>query len=158
FPPKCPRWLVEFSECLFWSERSWQRELAQSIYLCRLFKSRFAPLLEAWHLQRALRYVFATILVSISVQVVLLPVLIIYFHRLSPASIFLNISVSLIMAALALLALAALLAAQFSPVLAAPFIYMTNVLNWLMVHCVDPFLRLDVASMRLPHYGGPMTL
>ncbi len=26
--------------------------------------------------------------------------------------------------------------------------------NWLMTHLVDPFARLSIASIRLPHYSG----
>ena len=92
--------------------------------------------------------------VSASVQLVLLPLLIIYFHRLSFASFLLNIVVSLMMAALTILAVFALLLAQVSTVIAGPFISLANGLNWLTVHSVDPFARVGIASIRLPEYSG----
>ena len=58
------------------------------------------------------------------------------------------------MAGVALTAGLALLLAQISSALAAPFINVTNALNWLMVHSVDPFARIGVASIRLPEYTG----
>jgi competence protein ComEC len=84
----------------------------------------------------------------------LLPLLIVYFHRLSFASLLLNIGVSVMMAAMAIVAIFALLLAQVSAVLASPFISLTNGLNWLTVHSVDPFARAGIASIRLPEYSG----
>lgn len=158
YPPSCAPWLRSFGESLFWSERQWQSELEQINYDCRLLKTPLAKMLERFHLQRPLRYAFSTVVVSASVQIVLLPLLVVYFHRLSFASLLLNIGVSLMMAVLALSAMFALLLAQVSAILAGPFIYLTNVLNWLTVHSVDPFARGGVASMRLPEYSGWTTI
>jgi competence protein ComEC len=110
--------------------------------------------LERFHLQRALRYAFAAILVSVAVQVSLLPFLVIYFHRLSFASLVLNIGVSFLMAAMAIVAGVALLLAKLSLTLATPVVSLAESLTWLMVHSVDPFSRLGAASMRLPEYSG----
>ena len=154
YPPACAEWLRSFCESLFWSEREAQRQLERANYSYKLFKAPFASTLERLHLQRLARYAFGAILVSIAVQVALLPFLVVYFHRLSFASLLLNIGVSLLMAAVAITAAAALLVAQVSPTLAAPLISLTNSLNWVMVHSVDPFARLGAASIRLPEYTG----
>jgi len=154
YPPSCARWLLSFSESLFWSERRAARELERANYNYRLFKAPLAAKLARVHLQRPLRYAFSAILVSTAVQVSMLPFLVIYFHRLSFASILLNIGVSLMMAAVAIIAAAALLLGQLSLTLATPLISITNSLNWAMVHSVDPFARLGVASIRLPEYNG----
>jgi competence protein ComEC len=154
YPPLCPPWLRGVCESLFWSERQWRADLQQTNYSYRLFKTPSATRLERFHLQRPLRYAFSTVVVSASVQLVLLPLLIIYFHRLSFASLLLNIGVSLMMAAMAMVAVLALLLAQLNAVLAGPFISLTNGLNWLTVHSVDPFARAGIASIRLPQYSG----
>ncbi|MEP6741108.1 MAG: ComEC/Rec2 family competence protein [bacterium] len=154
YPPSCVPWLLIIGESLFWSERQWQSELKQANYTCKLLKAPAARFLDRFHLQRPLRYAFSTIVVSASVQLVLLPLLIVYFHRLSFASLLLNIGVSMMMAALAIIAMFALLLAQLSTTLATPFISLTNGLNWLMVHSVDPFARAGIASTRLPEYSG----
>jgi len=154
YPPTCPRWVREFSELLFWSERKWKIEMAHSVYKCKLFKSPAAALLERYRLQRLTRYVLAAVVVSTSVQIVLVPFLVIYFHRLSIASLLLNIGISVMMAALAIVSLAAVLVAQVSFSAAAPLTNLANGLNWLMVHSVDPFIQFGLASVRLPHYSG----
>jgi len=84
-----------------------------------LFKTRPAAWLERYQVQRGLRYLFGAVLVSASVQVVLLPLMIVYFHRLSPASLLLNIVVGVLLVVLIAVALIALLIAQMSAVLAA---------------------------------------
>jgi competence protein ComEC len=154
YPPSCTPWLRSSCESLFWSERKATRELERANYSYRLFKAPLAATLERLYLQRLLRYAFGAIVVSVAVQIALLPFLIVYFHRLSFASFLLNIGVSLLMAAVAIVAAAALLVVQLSSTVAAPLISITNSLNWVMVHSVDPFARTGAASIRLPEYAG----
>jgi competence protein ComEC len=154
YPPACAPWLRTFCEILFWSERESQRELEHLSYSYRLFKSPLAATLERLHLQHLLRYAFAAIAVSGCVQLALLPFLVVYFHRLSLASLVLNIGVSLMMAGVALVAAAGLVVAQVSAAAAAPLISAANALNWLMVHSVDPFASVGMSSLRLPEYAG----
>lgn len=154
YPPSCAPLLRSLCECLYWSEREWSEEIARSNYTYGLFKAPLAASIERYRVQRAMRYAFAAIIVSLSVQITLLPLLIIYFHRLSLASIVLNIGVSLIMAMLAAVAIVALVIAPASSGLAAAFSSVASSLNWLMVHSVDPFARLGIASIRLPEYAG----
>jgi competence protein ComEC len=154
YPPSCAPWLRSFCECLYWSEREGQRELERANHSYRLFKAPLAGILERMHLQRLLRYAFGAIVVSAGVQLALLPFLVVYFHRLSFASLLLNIGVSLTMAGVAIVAAAALLVAQVSSALATPLINLANALNWTMVHSVDPFTKVGVASIRLPEYTG----
>jgi competence protein ComEC len=105
-------------------------------------------------LQRLFRFAFAAVVVSASVQIGLLPLMVIYFHRLSIASLALNIFVGVLMAALAFAALAAVVVSHLSLWLASPLIVLTEKTNWLMIHLVDPFTHFSVASIRLPHYAG----
>lgn len=153
-PPAVAQWFCSFCESLFWSERQAKRDLERANYSYRLFKTPLAAKLEQLHLQRLLRYVLAAVVVSVSVQLVLLPFLIVYFHRLSFASFALNIGVSVLMAVEATVATVALLVSHVSATLAAPLISLTNSLNWLLVHSVDPFSRIGIASIRLPEYSG----
>jgi competence protein ComEC len=154
YPPSGPAWFRSLSETIFWSERAWKAEMATSNVSYRLFKTGWADKLERWHLQRLLRFSTAAVIVSVTVQIGMLPLLVIYFHRLSFASLLLNIFVGVAMAGLALVALAATLLAQFSSVVAAPLILMSEKIEWLMVHAIDPFNRFSIASVRLPHYHG----
>lgn len=154
YPPVCPRWWRTLGEILFWSERTWQRKMQREVYSYRLFKTPLAGFLERWHMQRALRYVWAAMLVSACVQIGMLPLLVIYFHRLSFASFVLNIFVSAGIGLQSLGALCALLLSQVSRGLAAPLIWLVEKAGWLMTHSVDPFTSARVASMRLPEYTG----
>jgi competence protein ComEC len=153
-PPACPRMIRRLSEALYWSERDWKSEMEQSVYSYRLRKTGLAAQLERWRVQRLLRYGFGALVVSTCVQVVLLPLLVLYFHRLPIAAPVLNIGVGALMSVLALVSLMALSLSQLSALLATPFVWMAEQLNWLMVHSVDPFTRLRLASVRLPEYSG----
>src|SRR5687768_4706028 len=154
YPPNCSRELKAFCEMLFWRERAWKREIARSTHRYRLFKFPFAAVLERYRIQWCLRYVFGAIVVSAAVQLVLLPQMILYFHRLSLSSLVLNIVVSVLLALLAVVALVALLVAQISTSLGAPVLKLAEAINWLMVHSVDPFTDAGIASLRLPEYSG----
>jgi len=154
YPPTSGRWFRVLSETLFWSERNWRAEIAVSNINYRLFKTPLAAKLERWHAQKLFRFAFAAVVVSVSVQIGLLPLMVIYFHRLSVASLALNIFVGVLMAGLAFAALTALLISHLSLWLASPLIIMTEKINWLMIHLVDPFTNVGVASIRLPHYSG----
>jgi len=154
YPPACSHRFRCLSELLFWSERQWRAEMAASNISYRLFKTPMAARLEQWRVQRLVRYSFAAVVVSASVQLGLLPLMVIYFHRLSIASLALNVVVGILMAALAFVALAALVASHLTPWLATPLVKLTEKIDWVMIHLVDPFTRFNVASMRLPHYSG----
>jgi competence protein ComEC len=158
YPPVCSRWFRSICELLFWSEREWRKELVRNPHSYKLFKTPLALWLERHHLQSSLRYIASVVVVSFSVQVVLLPLLIIYFHRLSVASAVLNIGVSLLLALLAGVSLVALLVSQVSAALAQPVFWFANGLNWLMVHSVDPFASVGLASLRLPDYSGGLRM
>jgi competence protein ComEC len=154
YPPRCSAWLRKLSEALFWSERAWRAEMAASNIKYRLFKAPIAAKLERWRIQKILRYALSALVISASVQIVLLPLMIVYFHRVSIASLLLNIFVGVLMAVLALTALVAVLGAQISTTLAGLLVVLVEKTNWLMTHSVDPLSALGLASMRLPHYTG----
>ncbi|MDQ3649387.1 MAG: ComEC/Rec2 family competence protein [Acidobacteriota bacterium] len=154
YPPECPRWWRVLGESLFWNERQWRREMARGAYSYRLFKSPLAAWARVTGLQIIARYAFAAMLVSLCVQLGLLPLLIIYFHRLSLASVFLNVFVGALIAALSFCALLALSLTSFEGVVVAPLLWLTEKINWLMVHSVDPFADADWAQWRVPEYSG----
>lgn len=158
YPPEGRLWFRKLSEILFWSEAKWRAEMAASNISYRLFKSPTAKRLESWRLQKLCRFIFGALVVSAIVQIVMLAPMIVYFHRLSFASLFLNIFVGALMAAVGIVAVAAVIIAQVNVFLAAPLVWVVEKLNWLMIHAVDPFARLGTASIRLPHYSGRMAV
>ena len=156
YPPACSRGLRWFCELLFWSERRWKKELARSPQRYGLFKAPAAAWLERYRVQWFVRYVFGAVVVSAAVQLVLLPLMMAYFHRVSPASLLLNIVVGVLLAVLTAVALLALLLSQLSATLAAPLFELANAINDLMVHSVDPFSAWNLASIRVPESGALM--
>jgi competence protein ComEC len=157
-PPECARSWLTLGELLFWSERRQRRELESSTHTYRLFKTPWAARLERWHVQRPLRYFFAALLVSLAVQLVLLPVQVLYFHRLSLASLVLNVFVGALLVVLTLAALAAVALSTLSGTLAAPFVSLAEASSWLASHSVEPFAANGLASLRPPEYSGAAAL
>src|SRR5256714_13574229 len=153
-PPACPRWFQPVAEALYWRERRWQMELARATHSYRLFKTPWAARFERWRVQPLLRFAFAAVVVSLVVQIVLLPLLVFYFHRVSLASPLLNVFVGALMVLLAFAALAAVALSQLSVALAAPLVRLTDLTAALMIHSVDPLARAHAASLRLPEYAG----
>ncbi|MEJ7616975.1 MAG: ComEC/Rec2 family competence protein [Pyrinomonadaceae bacterium] len=153
-PAARPAWLIGASQLLYWNERAWRADMGKNVFNYQLRKHKWATMLERSRLQYVLRYAAAALIVSASVQLALLPLLIVYFHRLSLASLILNLVVGALMAALSLVSLIALALSHVSLNFAAPFVWLAENLNWLMTHSVDPFARWGAASMRLPEYTG----
>src|SRR5215207_6717223 len=154
YPPACPRWFRALAEALYWRERAWRRETAGEMHSYELFKTPWASRLERRRLQPALRFAFAAVLMTAAVQLVLLPPQAVYFHRLSLASLVLNLFAGVLLVAQAFAALGALAVGEMNTTLAAPLVRLTEAATFLLIHGVDPFTRAGVASLRLPVYDG----
>lgn len=152
-PPKAPKNLKTFCEAIYWSEANWKKELSLNVWQCVLFKTAYAEKLERLKLQKPLRYIFETLLVSAIVQIWLLPFSIFYFHRISLVSIFLNVWVGLLMAIESLTALTGVLIAEISEILAAPFFWLTEILNWFILNFTALLIESNWSSLRIPHYA-----
>lgn len=158
-PPVARAWLIGFCEFFWWSERGWRIEQTRSAWKGRLFKSKWAAWAERWRIQRPARYLFSGLLVSLVVQLAMLPLSVVYFHRLTPVSLILNFLVGPLLALLSVAGFLALLISAVSVRLGQPVVFVTNKLNWLLSHVSDPFLRSRWASWRLPEYsGGKVTI
>ncbi|MFL6256940.1 MAG: ComEC/Rec2 family competence protein [Pyrinomonadaceae bacterium] len=154
YPPACPRWFRVLAETLYWRDRAWRRETARASHSYELFKTPLASRLERWRVQPALRFAFVAVLMTIVVQLVLLPPQAVYFHRFSLASLVLNLFAGALLVAQAFNALAAMTLAEVNTTLAAPLIRLTEASTYLLIHGVDPFTRAGIASFRLPAYTG----
>ncbi len=156
FPPDVSAWLRRFCEMLYWHGRVWEIESKRQIWSAILFKSPYLKWLEAKGVQGIFRYIFEAFLVSLIVQIWLLPLLIFYFHRLSIASVLLNLWVGVFIALESFAAVFALFLAQISEFLALPLIRLTEILNWLLLALPKLFIEFEWASVRLPIYSGGM--
>lgn len=156
FPPNVSRQLKTFCEILYWDEQKWEKNLRENIWDCRIFKTDYGTSLKKHGLQKPLRWVFEGILVTAIVQLFLLPFLILYFHRLSFSSIFLNLWVGFFVVLQNLMGILSLLFTQFSSILVLPFVKLTEILNWLVLSLPQFFIYFDFASVRVPVYSGEL--
>lgn len=157
FPPRVSGWLKKFCEMLYWREAVWQIERKGQIWSANLFKSPPLKWFEANNVQTVGAYIFEGVLVSLIVQIWLLPLLIVYFHRVSPISIGLNLWVGFFIALESFSAVGAVFLAQLSDVLALPMIKLTELFNQILLSVPSLFVENEWASFRVPAYSGAMS-
>ncbi len=158
FSPNAPNWLKSFCEMLYWRESVWKREAERNIWTCVIFKTPKAEWLETKKLQRPFRFLFETLLVSFCVQLWLVPMLVVFFHRISLISLLLNVWIGALTAFLSLTAIIAVLLAKVSTIFAATFIFLTEISTWITIHAADPLIESGLSSIRLPIYAGNFKL
>lgn len=158
FPPKASVFLRRFCEMLYWREEVWKYENRRQIWSANLFKSPFLKWLDAKNMQGIFRFVFEGLLVSIIVQIWLLPLTVFYFHRVVISSVLMNLWVGLFIALESFAAVIALFFAEFSTFLALPLIKLTETLNWLLLFLPKVFIANDWAGFRVPVYSGSMSV
>jgi competence protein ComEC len=157
FPPNVPTWLLRFCEMLHWKPAAWQIESSRQIWSARITKSPYLPVLIARGGQKMVAYVVEGLLVSLVVQLWLLPLLIIYFHRITPVSIVMNLWVGVVIALESFSALIALVIGSFSEFLAAPFFSLTEFLNYLLSSAPAGFVQGNWSSWRVPNYSSGLS-
>ncbi|HEY0658916.1 MAG TPA: ComEC/Rec2 family competence protein, partial [Pyrinomonadaceae bacterium] len=149
-----PAQLKRFCESLYWSKQTWEMQEKRQIWSAKLFKSPYLKWIEAKNWQGILQYLFEGVIVSLIVQIWLLPFLVIYFHRVSAASILLNLWVGFFIAFESFAAVFAVFIGKFSSFLAFPFIKLTEMLNWILLFLPKIFVENNWASFRVPVYSG----
>lgn len=154
FPPAVPKWLKRFCEMLFWNADAWAIESKRQVWSARIFKSPYLPRVAKLGLQRSARFVFEGLLVSLIVQIWMLPLAVIYFHRVSVVSVVLNIWVGIFIAAEGVVSVTGALVASLSGMLAKPFFALAELCNGLMLTLPRLFSDNGIASFRLPAYTG----
>jgi len=154
FPPNVPGWLKRFCESLYWREISWSIESKRQIWTARLFKSPFIPAKLTDTVQKLVRYLFEALLVSLIVQISMLPLSVWYFHRVSLAGIVLNIWVGVFLAIESFAAVAAACLGQISAFLSQPVYLFSDKLNWMLLALPRLLSGMEWANFRLPAYPG----
>ena len=154
FPPNIPNWLLRFCEMLYWNPDSWRIESKRQIWTAKLLKSPHLSMKMLGSVQKFVRYVFEVLVVSLIVQIWMLPLLVVYFHRVSVASVPLNLWVGFFIAIESFAAVIGAVFVDFSSLLAAPFFWVADVTNWFMLLLPKIFADFGWASFRLPAYSG----
>ena len=152
FPPDVPLWLKRFCETLYWQAEVWPIEVKRQIWSAKIFKSPLYPGRVKGLLQKGIRYVFEGLLVSAIVQIWMLPLSVVYFHRVSISSVLLNLWVSLFIAIESFAAVAGVLAGYLSGLLATGFYAVADAMNWFMLLLPRLFSDGGWASFRIPAY------
>jgi competence protein ComEC len=158
FPPRVSVWLKRFCETLYWREAVWESEVSRQLWSANLFKAPYLKWLEAKNLQTFAQYFFEALLVSAIVQICLLPLTVVYFHRFPVLSIFLNLWVGIVIACESFTGVAAVCFANINETIALPLIRLTEFLNWLLVSVPNFFTENSWANLRLPAYSGAMQM
>ena len=157
-PPNVAPSLRRFCETLYWNENAWRIDNSRHVWSANLFKSVYLGWTERPTLQGIAAYLFEGLLVSFVVQLWMLPLLVIYFHRVSPSSLVLNLWVGLWLALESFSAVAALAVGALSSWLATPLIALTEFSNAAMMSLPSLLSHLGSASFRVPVYTGSAQL
>ena len=154
FPPNVPDRLRRFCEMLYWNPAAWRIESKRQIWTANLFKSPFLQRKISDGLRKIVRYAFEAAAVSFIVQVCMLPLAVVYFHRVSLASVLLNLWVGFLIAIESFAAVIGALLGHASKIVAAPFLWLAEITNCLMLLVPRLFSDNGWASFRLPAYSG----
>ena len=93
-------------------------------------------------------------MISFIVQLAMLPLLVVYFHRVSLPAILLNIWVGIFITIESFAAVLGAATTNLSRLAGTGFFTVAEVANWLMLALPRLFSNGDLASIRLPHYSG----
>lgn len=154
FPPNVPNWLRRFCETLYWNKSIWQRHKDAYVWSANIEK---LPLLNGriqGGIQRLARYIFEALFVSLAVQLAILPLSVIYFHRVSIGSVFTNLWVGLFLAIESFAAVIGMLLSSISTVLARPLFALAEFCNSANLAIPEAISNIAFFSFRLPSYSG----
>lgn len=154
FPPSVPEWLKRFCETIYWNEDRWRYESKRQLWTANIFKAPFLQAKITHSVQFVIQYLFEGILVSLIVQICMLPLSVVYFHRVSLISVILNLWVGLFIALESFAAVLGVVAGQISEFLARGVFAIADSLNWLMLLLPRLFSDNSWLSFRLPAYSG----
>jgi len=156
FPPKVSEQLKGLCEALYWNKAKWRKTLSENVWECRIFKTSYGEWFGGKWFQKPLRLAFEGVLVTFFVKVFLLPLLVVYFHRVSFASLVLNLWVGIFIVLQNITAIIAMILSTVSENFSLPLIKLTEVFNWLLLLFPKLFVENDLASIRVPIYSGWM--
>ncbi len=151
FPPIVPVWLERFCQTIYWDPMRWQIESKRNVWSANLVKSPYLKLRR--NVQKCVAYIFEGLLISIIVQIGMLPLIVHYFHRVTPISVLMNLWSGVLIALESFTSLFAILFSLISTPLALPLIYLTEMLQWLLVAVPAPLLDLGWSSFRVPIFA-----
>ncbi len=154
FPPAVPVWLKRLCETFYWNADAWHFESKNQRWTAILAKSPFLATRAKNSAQTVARYLFEGVLVSMLVQICMLPLSVVYFHRVAAISVLLNLWVGIFIALESFTAVIAVFVNQISGIIATAFFMFAEIFNWMMLLLPRLFVDNSWASFRLPAYSG----
>jgi len=153
-PPSCSQPLQYFCEMLFWNEREFNQEIRRAPIRYALPKARAARLLGGMRLQTLARGVMLLVITSAAIQLATLPLMALYFNRVAPIGVLLNVVAGLLTGALMLGALGTITVGWISAGAAALLEHLTTAAHFLLINAIAPFVDIPLATFRVAHHEG----
>ena len=153
-PPSCSRTVRYMAEMLFWDERAFNLEMRRSPIRYRLEKAASALVLGRLRIQSIVRNVLLLMITSTGIQLATLPLMALYFNRVAPVGVLLNVVAGLLTGVLMLTALVAIAVNGVSAWLGAQLCSVVGAAHYVLVHAIEPFVDFPFATFRTAHYEG----
>lgn len=154
FPPVTDRLLRIVCETFYWRDETWKFESEGRIWSAAIFKTPISQISSRPFIQKTLRWIFEGAVVSLIMQIWMLPVSALYFNRVSYSAVATNLWVSVFIAAESVLAIVAVVVASISESVARPLVVIVERLNGILLWLPDMLYAHDLAGTRVPAYDG----
>jgi competence protein ComEC len=153
-PPTCSRAVRYFAETLFWNQRAFDDEMKRAPIRYQLKKAGAARVLGALRLQAVIRGAMLLMITSGAIQLSTLPLMALYFNRVSPVGVLLNVLAGLLTGVLMLSAVGAIGIGAISTVIAGWLVRVVNGAHAVLVNAIVPFVDIPFSTFRVAHYEG----
>lgn len=153
-PPACSAVVRYFAETLFWDARAFEAEMKRAPIRYRINKAPAARVLGRLRIQWLLRGIVLLVITSGAIQLSTLPLMALYFNRVAPVGVLLNVVAGLLTGAMMIAGVCAIAIGSFSPWATALLVPVVNAARYLLVNAIVPFSELPLATFRVAHYEG----
>ena len=153
-PPSCSPSVRYLAEALFWDEQAFNIEMRRAAVRYRLKKAGAARVIGRLRLQAILRGALLLMITSGAIQLATLPLMALYFNRVAPVGVLLNVVAGLLTGVLMLTALGAITVSGLSAWISAQLALVVNTAHYVLVNAIVPFVELPFATFRAAHYEG----
>lgn len=151
-PPSCPPAIRHFAETLFWDAGAFAEEMRRSPIRYRLNKAGAAGVLGRLRAQAFSRGAVLLVVTSAATQISTLPLMALYFNRVAPVGILLNVVGGLLTGVLMLTGIATLAVSGLNAWLAGKLAILASGAHYLLVNSIVPFDDIPLATFRVAHY------
>jgi competence protein ComEC len=157
-PPCCSQTVKVFADALFWNHRKFNEEMRRAPVRYRVDKSPIARTLGRLRAQPLIRGAVLVAITSTAIQLSTLPLMALYFNRVAPVGILLNIVAGLLTSLMMLSGVAAIILAPASAWIAAKLLWITVAAHALLVNSIEPFANIPGSTFRVAHYENPLSI